>query len=380
MGKTLRIIRHSRLALPTGALTEGTAPTAVALAVENVDVTVEQWGIVVFLTDVAMITTKHPALQVAINRVALAMSEVLEREQAEVLLAGTNVFYGGDATTRATLVAADVMNTAVIIKATVDLRNTGAGEGEGGLYGGVMSAQQEGDVISSDQKFADASNFANVRRLEFGEIGVWAGVRWTRGNFLPIFSGVAAAGTQGALVAGTDMTGSGGGIDSSEIVVVGRDANNDYERIVSQTLTVAETDETFVLTTPTSTNYVWDIYMTNTSAANQKVIFERVAASTAKTISAANYTAGTAQSSPAAPASGKVAYVAWVFGQDSFGRVELNGMSLQSFITPAGASFSDPLAQGRKVGSKIMWKSFIIDNNFFARIETGSAFADGLPT
>jgi hypothetical protein len=72
--------------------------------------------------------------------------------------------------------------------------------------------------------------------------------------------------------------------------------------------------------------------------------------------------------------------VAWVFGKDSFGRVELNGMSLQSYITPKGASYSNPLAQGRKVGSKIMWKSFIIDNTFFARIETASAFSAGLPT
>ena len=93
MGKTLRIIRHRRLALPTVELTEGVPPDAVALAVENVDVTVEQWGIVVLITDVAQITTKHPALNVAINRTSLAMAEVLEREIAETLLAGTNIVF-----------------------------------------------------------------------------------------------------------------------------------------------------------------------------------------------------------------------------------------------------------------------------------------------
>src|SRR5262245_35281389 len=52
MGKTLRIIRYKRIALPTAVLTEGSPPDAVALTLENVDVTVEQWGIVVLLTDV----------------------------------------------------------------------------------------------------------------------------------------------------------------------------------------------------------------------------------------------------------------------------------------------------------------------------------------
>src|SRR5690242_14499535 len=77
MSKTLRVTRYKRLNLPTAVLTEGTPPDAVALAVENVDVTVDQWGIVVLLTDVALITTQHPALNIAIERCSLAMAEVL---------------------------------------------------------------------------------------------------------------------------------------------------------------------------------------------------------------------------------------------------------------------------------------------------------------
>ena len=384
MGTTLRVIRHSRLNLPTTALTEGTAPSAVALAIENVDVTVEQWGIVVLLTDVSLITTKHPALQVAINRTALAMSEVLEREQAVVLLAGTNVFYGGDATTRQTLAASDVMNTAVIIKASVNLRTNGAGEQEGGLFGGVMSPQQEGDVISSDQKFADASNFTNVRKLEFGEIGTWAGVRWARGNFLPIFEGIAAPGAAAATASVSKAVANASPSDgtfagtSPLIVVISRDITNDYERKISQTsaaITVADLGDNVDVTVPSSANYVYDVYCDGGSAGTMTLFSARNAASAVASVTGK----GTGAVAPAAPASGRTAYVAWLFGKDSFGRVELNGMSMQSFITPAGPSFSNPLAQGRKVGSKIMWKAFIIDDNFFARIETDSAFANGLP-
>src|SRR2546426_12315821 len=63
-GKTLRIVRYKRLTLPQTTLVEGVPPDSVALSVENVDVTVEQWGIVVLLTDVGLITTDHPALKV----------------------------------------------------------------------------------------------------------------------------------------------------------------------------------------------------------------------------------------------------------------------------------------------------------------------------
>ena len=90
--------------------------------------------------------------------------------------------------------------------------------------------------------------------------------------------------------------------------------------------------------------------------------------------------AGTEAVLTASPNATVEVFVAWVFGKDSFGRVELDGMSLASYITPPGASYSNPLAQGRKIGTKVMFKSFIIDNAFFARIETGSAFSAGLPT
>jgi len=70
-------------------------------------------------------------------------------------------------------------------------------------------------------------------------------------------------------------------------------------------------------------------------------------------------------------------FIAFIFGKDAFARVELNGMSLRAYLTPAGASFSNPLAQGRKIGSKVMWNSWILDNAFYRRVETGSAYPSG---
>lgn len=383
-GKTLRIIRYRRLTLPTSTLSEGVAPDALALSLENVDVTVEQWGIVVLLTDVAQITTDHPALNIAIERTALAMTEVLEREMAKVLLAGTNVYYGGTVSARSDLAASDKLTTTVVLKATSFLRSTGAMDWASGLYSGVMQPQQEADLLASDTTFQNASNFANVKALQYGEIGVWMGVRWVRGNFLPIFVGVETPDTAAATSTKAKYTlaASGGSLATAnyKIKVVARDASNDYERKLSQTtgnLAVTGPSGSIAVDLPTSTNYKYDVYVTQAGGTTLYKVFSRQTGATTVTITTAP--AGTEDTPSVAPANGVSTYVAWVFGKDGFGRVELSGMSLQSYITPAGPSYSNPLAQGRKVGSKLMWKCFIIDNSFFVRLETGSAFPNTLP-
>lgn len=385
MGKTLRVTRHKRLTLPTGPLTEGTPPDAVALSIENVDVTVEQWGIVALLTDVAQVTLTHPALQKAIDLTGLAMSEVLEREIAETLLGGTTVEYGGNATTRGNIDAADTVSTVTVLKTTTGLRARGAMPVEGQLYAGVMAPQVEADLIGADTVFQAASNFANVKALQYGEIGIWQGVRWGRSNFLPIFKGVAAPDgaaataekTQAAIVNGGGALAQG----NYKIRVVARDKTTDYERKISQDsgnlAADAGNDDSISVTFPSSTNYVYDLYMTQVGGAVFYLKASRQAASSVLVVTA--QPAGTEATAPTAPASAVEVFVNWVFGKDAFGRVELNGMSLQSYLTPPGASYSNPLAQGRKVGSKIMWKCFILDNAFFTRIEAASAYPSYLP-
>jgi N4-gp56 family major capsid protein len=386
MSKTMRITRHKRLALPTGPLTEGVPPDSVALAIENVDVTVEQWGIVVFLTDVAQITTEHPALNIAIERVSLAMAEVLEREQCQMLMAGTQVYYAGATAGRASIGATDYINTAVALKTTAALRTQGSPEWDGSLYGCVMHPNVEADLAGSDSTFIGAANYANVRRLEYAEAGIWMGLRVKRGNFLPVFKGVpapdgAAATAEKAQITAVDGGGTITSATNFKFQIVARDVNTNYERKISQpsaNIASAATgnNESYSVVLPTSANYVYDVYM---SAAGGSGSLFKVKSNVTGTVTITAAPAGTEATAPAAPADQRQVFVTWVFGKGAFGRVELNGMSLASYLTPPGASHSNPLAQGRKCGSKIMWKSFIIDNTFFARIETTSRYDALLP-
>ena len=382
MGTSLRVIRYKRFDLPAAPLTEGVTPDAVPLQNEHVTVALEQWGIVGILTDVAEITTTHPALTAMIDRSSLAMAETLERETATVLMSGTSVLYPGTVTARSGLAASDKMTTPAVLKCIARLRAIAAPMYPQQLYRGVMAPQQEADLLGTDTVFQQARNFSNVRELDMAEIGTWMGAKWQRSNFLPVFVGVATPDTGAATATKAQyaVVVGGGSLAAGNYVlkVVARSARTGYEHKVSQTSgnVVAALNDRITVTTPSSTSYVYDLYMSQVGGAILYKVASRVAASTATTFS--TQPAGTEAVAPVAPTSATEVFVAWLFGRDAFGTVELNGMSLQSYLTNKGASDSDPLAQRRKVGAKVMWKSFILDNDFFVRLETGSSFPSTL--
>ncbi len=392
MSKTMRIVRYNRFNLPTTQLVEGIPPDAVPMGFTFVDVTLEQWGIIALLTDVAQVTLTHPILQIAIERCALAIAELTERENAKVMMTGTSVVYGNGGVASRDLIVdtgtpkTDRFTTATVIASTVALRTQGAQPFEGNLYGGIIQPQQEGDLLAADTVFQNSSNFARVRKLENAEIGIWMGVQWIRGNFLPVFVGVAAADGNAATATKAKVVAAdtGGTLTTGNFKFgfVAREITSDYERKISVTsgnfaVSASITTGSMAVTTPTSVNYVYDIYMTQVGGAVLYKVGSRVPANTAVQITTAP--AGTEATAPVAPASGLTIYTAWLIGKSAMARVKLNGMSMQSYITPPGASWENALAQGRKVGTKMMYKCAIQDQNFMVRLENVSAYPSGLP-
>lgn len=383
MSKTLRVVQVSRLALPNQQLVEGVTPVTSALTLVNVDVTVEQWGIVCTLTDVLELTVTHPMLNIASERVAMAMKEAAEREDANVLMSATNVTYPGTVTARSGLAATDVFNTALAITINAKLEMRGAPKyNPDGQYMGIFQPPHKAAALGSDATFQQASNFSRVAKLEYGYVGPWMGIDWVLGNFLPVYVGVAAPTTAAATATKAQYTvGTSGTLSTAnyQIKVVAREITTDYERRLSvQSGNIAVTSPgSIAVKFPTSTNYVYDLYMTAAGGTTAYLIASRQAASSTYTIT--TDPAGTEATAPVSPASGISVYPGFVVGRGAFGTCILNGMSLQTFITPKGPSDSDPLAQRRKVGAKYMRKSFILDNNFIERFETSSGIAAVIP-
>jgi len=383
MGKTLRIVQVQRLALPTGPVPEGITPPTNNLTLINVDVTVQQWVIVVALTDVLELTTTHPMLNIAIDRVSLVMAETAEREDANTLMAATNVTYAKAATTRGTLVATDVFDTALAITINAKLEMRGAPKFlPDGNYIGLFQPPHKAAILGSDQTFQQASSFSIINNLKYGYVGPWMGVDWTMGNFLPVFVGVAAPDTAAPTALKAQYTvGTSGTLTTAnyQLKVVAREVDTDYERRLSvQTGNIAVTSPgSIAVRFPTSVNYTYDVYMTAAGGTTAFLMASRQAANSVYTITTPP--TGTEPVAPVSPAVGINVYPGFVLGKGAFGTCVLNGMSLQTFVTPKGPSDSDPAAQRRKVAAKYMRKSWIIENRFIERFETSSAFPAAIP-
>src|SRR5438552_12810305 len=87
-GKTVQFTRYNRLPLPTVPTTEGVTPSAIPLNTAIVQAIVDQWSSVVALTDVGILTVKHPVLRIAQDRISMQHSETVDREIENVLQGG----------------------------------------------------------------------------------------------------------------------------------------------------------------------------------------------------------------------------------------------------------------------------------------------------
>lgn len=94
---TVKYKRPTPFAANTTPLTEGVAPTAKAMAYENVDVTISQYGDVVELTDVVNDISDCPVLKDAGKLCGEQKAETIELVTLGVLRGGTNVAYANGA-------------------------------------------------------------------------------------------------------------------------------------------------------------------------------------------------------------------------------------------------------------------------------------------
>jgi N4-gp56 family major capsid protein len=394
--KTFQYTRYDRLPLPTGTLSEGVTPTSRALAISTVSATAEQWGDVVTLTDVAELTIRHKPLQKAIQLLGIQSGETIEREIYEVVMAGTAVHYPGTVTTRYGLAATDVPTADTVRKVVASLRANGAvgleppvaGTNDpelGDLYVGVVDSYVEFD-ISSDPDFIDAKKYADAKRIWEGEIGTFLGVRFVRSNSIPTFTSRAAA-------VGTP-TDNGGTLPTNNdyrVMVTGIDDTFGYEKLIFQASNVevvgAGNDNHISLVIPSVAGYTrFNMYMSvgtaGATAAGDTMYLQNASGTVVAgtyllgyaTESGSNYTQKTSGAvGPAELAlAGSKVHTSFFIGKEAFTVVDLQ--NLQSTLTPNEASDSDPLKQRRKAGWKVMFKAVINNNDFFARLESESAY------
>ncbi len=126
-GLTAYMVRYKRMNIPLSTLTEATTPTQSTFALEEVTVTLDQWGDFLEISDVAQLTAKHPIMTQCVELLADNAARVMDREITIVMLAGTNIQYGdGSVTTRATITSSMTISDTIIQKVRVTMVNAGA--------------------------------------------------------------------------------------------------------------------------------------------------------------------------------------------------------------------------------------------------------------
>ncbi len=389
-GVSWKANRYSRIELPMDALSEGVTPDETSMSIEQVSCTAAQYGMVVTLTDVLQLTMDHPVLQKAVELVKEAMDRLDSEIICEVLLAGTVVQFAnasaGSNDSRDDLAATDVFSTTEIKLAVAQLEFPddtwgSAPKFSGGKYACILHRKHELDLLN-DSLWKDMAIRQDKSALDKGAIMSWMGVDFYITNWGPKFhtlgdpalvDGVAVASTVGLDGAVFDSYNGSGSFSAStayDFKITRRHKHRRFEDGISGVLDISTGagEDTFDVTFPTSTSYVYNLYSGTDGGTLYRVAANQAAASV-YTVTAPGSSGVVA---PVSPATGVNVYCSWIMGKDAYAVVDLE--NLDAGITDDSRVGEDPLKQRRKVAAKFFLGGLILADNNLVRIEAASAY------
>ena len=177
-GSAVQFNIYNDLSQATSALTETSDVTAVALGDSTVTVTLAEYGNAVTTTAKLRGTSFLNVDADAANIIGYNMSNSIDKVVQDVLVGGTNVLYGGDATATAELAAGDTITASLIRKSVANLRGDSAPTMEGGVYVGFIHPDVSFD-LREDTAVTDIIQY-QIRQdgfgVRMGSIGTFGGV------------------------------------------------------------------------------------------------------------------------------------------------------------------------------------------------------------
>jgi N4-gp56 family major capsid protein len=177
-GSTIVLQKYVDLSAATGTLTETVDPDAVALSTpDQVTITLNEYGNSVLVTralELFSLADVDPAIS---NVIAFNLADSIDKVAMETLRGGTNVIYGGTATSTATVAAASTLDSADIRKVVAKLRSNKAAYRKGSLYWVGIHPEVSHDLRaeSGAAGWRDPHNYSDVDKIYAGEIGQYEG-------------------------------------------------------------------------------------------------------------------------------------------------------------------------------------------------------------
>ena len=173
-GSTIKVPVYAAIAAASGVLSETTNGNGISLSATTADITLAEYGNFTTLTEKANFTAVDaPAVQ-AVTLMGENMGRSLDAVFYNVFKGGTNVIYGGDATTTNTIDAADTFSVDSIIKGVKELKENAAPTFEDGMYVLYISPKQASD-LKQDSDFRSSVIYSAYSKIERGYIGDFQG-------------------------------------------------------------------------------------------------------------------------------------------------------------------------------------------------------------
>lgn len=177
-GSAVQFNIYNDLSQATSALTETSDVTAVALGDSTVTVTLAEYGNAVTTTAKLRGTSFLNVDADAANIIGYNMGNSIDKIVQSVLVGGTNVLYGGDATATNELAAGDTITASLIRKSVANLRGDSAPTMDGGVYVGFIHPDVSFD-LREDTAVTDIIQY-QIRQdgsgVRMGSIGTFGGV------------------------------------------------------------------------------------------------------------------------------------------------------------------------------------------------------------
>lgn len=173
-------------------LTEGVTPSETAFTLTNVEVTLAQYGSFALLSDVVLTDSPVNAVQEAAFELGRDLANKADQVIQAAIDAGTNVIYGGTATSRVTVAATDIITAAKLAEAVSKLKSNDAPFFDGESYVAIMHPDVAYDLQqeSGTGTFIDLNKYTDsqVRKPLKGEMGMLFGARVVASSNVQFFA------------------------------------------------------------------------------------------------------------------------------------------------------------------------------------------------
>ncbi len=411
-GTTAYFVRYKRMKVPLTPLSEGVKPSNSTISLEQVTGTLDQWGDVVTITDVARLTTKHPLVQIATDLLADNAQRVIDREIQIVMMAGTNVQYGdGTVSARSGITTAMTVSDTILHKALVTMENNGArprtgpsnmkenARGQalsgdlraGAHYVLVCGPEIRSDIMrmaASTGLWSSVAQYQNAKAIYNAEVGTYLGFRVVLTNFIPRFkrlgnttTAVASGAQDGGGITGFTVTSqdhANGTLSASTTYywkVTRKSLTRGFEEDISIEHTTATSagHDSLRFDFPSTTDYVFNLYFGSSSGdSNLKLVQENIAGGSTVDVNSVPTSGATPPGSNNTTGPVDTVYPAFVVADQWLAWVGLQ--QLRTYVTGEAPDKSDPLGQISTIGYKFMAKAVILDQLRGLRLELASNF------